>query len=399
MKKTLRFLFVTLLAFCFANANAKDVVFDFNSDCATIFPDISLMENGISSSAFDIGETLVSASIDGVVLKVSPGSSETAPNRLWRTTKNGGKNLQLRMYGGTLTITSETPFASINFKYGKWGDGNTANVGTLDKGQWTGDATKEVVITIAKNTQLDKITISTGGEVTPPSLKEVNNISEFAQLNKGEEAKLKLTNAQVVYVNEYEGATTYFIRDASGALQFYRSTLGLRLGDILNGSVIGTCKPYFNVPELVEEGKTNKDELTITPGTAEPSNVNISDLPNAKYMNDFVKLTGVKITSDRKAVDDNGNEVELYNKYHVSSFDADNASPDKKYDVFGIVSDFNGIPKLYYTEIVENTRLGIQNAGNNQAETTAPVYNLSGQRVNENYKGVVIRNGRKYINK
>lgn len=29
----------------------------------------------------------------------------------------------------------------------------------------------------------------------------------------------------------------------------------------------------------------------------------------------------------------------------------------------------------------------------------APIYNLAGQRVDKNYKGVVIQNGKKFINK
>jgi hypothetical protein len=29
----------------------------------------------------------------------------------------------------------------------------------------------------------------------------------------------------------------------------------------------------------------------------------------------------------------------------------------------------------------------------------APVYNLSGQKVGKSYKGIIIRNGKKYINK
>ena len=32
-------------------------------------------------------------------------------------------------------------------------------------------------------------------------------------------------------------------------------------------------------------------------------------------------------------------------------------------------------------------------------KTNAPLYNLAGQRVSNNYKGVVVKNGKKYFNK
>lgn len=51
------------------------------------------------------------------------------------------------------------------------------------------------------------------------------------------------------------------------------------------------------------------------------------------------------------------------------------------------------------TEYVKNTATGINTVG---SETQAPddrLYNLSGQRVGESYKGIVVRNGRKYVRK
>jgi hypothetical protein len=41
----------------------------------------------------------------------------------------------------------------------------------------------------------------------------------------------------------------------------------------------------------------------------------------------------------------------------------------------------------------------IDNLTISQFDKTAPMYNLAGQRVGENYKGIVVKNGKKYINK
>ena len=42
---------------------------------------------------------------------------------------------------------------------------------------------------------------------------------------------------------------------------------------------------------------------------------------------------------------------------------------------------------------------GISNAVAAKADVNAPVYNLAGQRVNANFKGIAIQNGKKFIAK
>ena len=42
---------------------------------------------------------------------------------------------------------------------------------------------------------------------------------------------------------------------------------------------------------------------------------------------------------------------------------------------------------------------GIENVTTRMEDANAPVYNLAGQRVSPTTKGILIKNGRKYINK
>ena len=49
--------------------------------------------------------------------------------------------------------------------------------------------------------------------------------------------------------------------------------------------------------------------------------------------------------------------------------------------------------------ILDGVLSGVNTVIAEQADENAPVYNLAGQRVNKNYKGVVIQNGRKMIQK
>jgi surface protein len=91
----------------------------------------------------------------GIKLTVTKSAGDT-PNRFWKT--NSG--IQLRVYGGTMTFEAAegSKVKGIKFDNSKWNAENTADVGTLDAGKWTGEAQK-VVITIKGNTQINNITV------------------------------------------------------------------------------------------------------------------------------------------------------------------------------------------------------------------------------------------------
>ncbi len=60
------------------------------------------------------------------------------------------------------------------------------------------------------------------------------------------------------------------------------------------------------------------------------------------------------------------------------------------------------IKEITYTVSADQTEKEPETAGIvnvNAAEENAPIYNLQGVQVDENYKGIVIKNGKKYINK
>lgn len=54
--------------------------------------------------------------------------------------------------------------------------------------------------------------------------------------------------------------------------------------------------------------------------------------------------------------------------------------------------------RIYGMTWVANTSAGVENITAAEDEN-APIYNLQGVQVDENYKGIVIKNGKKYINK
>lgn len=52
-----------------------------------------------------------------------------------------------------------------------------------------------------------------------------------------------------------------------------------------------------------------------------------------------------------------------------------------------------------FTITLKETSAGITDINDNSNDDTQPMYNLSGQRVDKTYKGVVIQNGKKFINR
>ncbi len=138
---------------------ADEVKFDFSTDDAyTLFGLSGFSSN--DSNAGDITEDKSVKSGD-VTITVSPSGVKN-PNRMWAGS--------LRMYGGTLTVASAGKnITAIDFELNnsKWGSGNTADSGKLETGKWTGNA-KQVVISVAANTQIKSMTITLGeGGDTP----------------------------------------------------------------------------------------------------------------------------------------------------------------------------------------------------------------------------------------
>ena len=159
MKKTLRFSLLSMLLMLCGSIYADEVKFDFSTDDAYSLFGLS----GFSSNDSNAGDITEDKSVKSgdVTITVSPSGVKN-PNRMWAGS--------LRMYGGTLTVASAGKnITAIDFEQNnsKWGSGNTADSGKLETGKWTGNA-KQVVISVAANTQIKSMTITLGeGGDTP----------------------------------------------------------------------------------------------------------------------------------------------------------------------------------------------------------------------------------------
>ena len=342
MKRITLSLFVLTLGLLGFNLSAAaDTVFDFNASNQAV--------SSNDSQAGDITEAYVQT-IDGVTLTVSPANeSATNPNRFWGT--NAGP--QLRCYSGTITIESENSIKSVVFDAPSKFD-VTADVGELSSTTWSGDA-KKIVFTVNKNSQINKITVSSeAAEV--PSMPEAANFAAFKALEKGTEAKLTLNNA---YVTAVSGNNAY-VQDATGALYFYNTGLALEAGKVLNGTVIGKLDIYSNLPEFTKTSNTNADNITVTDGTATIKNITVAEALTADYVSMLVKIVGATIEEDggKYYAVDGESKIQIFDQFRVL---AEEFQYPGKADITCIVGMYKGTPQLYLldansiTEATEST--------------------------------------------
>lgn len=262
---------------------------------------------------------------------------------------------------------------------------------------------------------VDKVDITSdgqgGGETPTPPAEETKaeNIAAFKALTSGTTATLTLKNAQVVYKNVYttkSGATNteYYVRDASGAIQFFNTDLELNVNQVINGTVEVTYSPFNELPEATKTANTSAEKLTITDGeTAVPTKVTVADLTSNKYLCDLVTVENANIISETSGTYTNQyltngtDKVMIYDKFKTKT----NITDGEGFDVTGIfvTAKLSGNIIKEFAPISAPVPTGINNITTEAADANVPAYNLAGQKVGKEYKGVVIKAGKKFIQK
>ena len=412
MNKILRYSFIALLAFICDFAFAGETTIDFTK---------------LTVTTKDGGYTLKSGDFTFAAVK---NNGETAP------TQNSNSK-DLRHYAkNTLTITgakmTKIVFAMSDAGLKQWAD-ITASEGkiTIDKDAKTTtweNATGSTAITLTVGdenkygTKADKkagqfdissVVITSdgqgGGETPTPPAEETKaeNIAAFKALASGTTATLTLKDAQVVYKNVYttkSGATNteYYVRDASGAIQFYNTGLDLKVNQILNGTVEVKYSPFNDMPEAAKSTNTSAEKLTITDGEAAvATKVTVADLATDKYLCDLVTVENVNITTEEEGNYTNNylvsgdDKVMIYDKFKTNV----TISDGEGFDVTGVLvtAKLSGKIVKELAPISAPVPTGINNITTETTDANAPAYNLSGQRVGKNAKGVLIKNGKKYV--
>lgn len=250
--------------------------------------------------------------------------------------------------------------------------------------------------------------VSASCEITVKELQQYT-IGEFKQQAAGENAILKLTDAEVLYTYKTRSKVQItYLRDATGAIMLYNANLSLRTNNILNGTLLVKTGLSNNVLVAIGLGaETNKNALTITTGSsAQPREVKIDELTEADYC-DLVKVKAVKMERNGSfwAYGESNRARVWIGTFGVSTGIAASDNLDGKYyDITAIYGtnqlDGQFINELNVVKAVEevDAPTAISEIQHNDVRTTT-IYNLSGQRVGADYKGLVIKNGKKQIMK
>ena len=134
-----------------------------------------------------------------------------------------------------------------------------------------------------------------------------------------------------------------------------------------------------------------------------PINATIKDIAtDGKYMCDLVKIENVTITATNTGTEDKPkynyyatdgtDQIQLYGADEVVK---DYADDETKYNLTAVVKKFKTAQLL---PISVETATGITDITvEKEFDENAPIYNLSGQRVDKNAKGILIQNGKKFI--
>lgn len=421
MNKILRFSLIALLAFVANVSFAQEVVLDFSTNTWG-FPEGS--KNKVTKAATYTNGTYtisVGATADGhywnnyakpyYFMMGKTGATLSLPAFDFDVEKievvgNSGASDKVvqNIYVGDDAVSTATTGAK------------TSNVYTIAKNYQAKGTIYTIKVTSKHNTQISAIKVykvgSEGPEQPEITYTDVTSVKDL--LANYTEAKqnlnLKLTNAKVVYVNEYNGTVNTYVREGESAIEL--RTLGFNMP--VNSTISGTVKVdlaySYGVPYLEKNAGTTDDDLNIQESTeaAEPVVATVADILANKYMNDLVLIKNFKFSKEEYTsststgynyyANDGDSKIMLYDKFSKVGGVAD-LTEGETYSVKGIFGAiFKNVQEVIPIEAIATTT-GISTITTDAADVNAPVYNLAGQKVGKDFKGVVVKAGKKYVQK
>ena len=208
----------------------------------------------------------------------------------------------------TATLTPTVEGAKITYS------SSDDNVALVDaKGEVVVSTAKEGTATITATYAGDDTHASASASYTITVDPLYSNISELKAAKSGTKAVLRLTNAQVTYVN----GKKHYLQDASGAVCVFLSAsdFNYAAGNKLNGIANVTYTLYNGLPEITAFAPIG--EITKTSGEAPaPEKMTIIDAMKDENLCKYVIIKNVNITPGSKgnatAKDKDGNSIAVY---------------------------------------------------------------------------------------
>ncbi|WP_288317776.1 Ig-like domain-containing protein [Xylanibacter caecicola] len=434
MNKILRYSLIVMFAFI-CNLSFADTVITFDpaTDKGT--------QAGSSTGADEVAK-------EGVTISVSPTGS-LGNGQQYRVYKSS--TMTIKSTVGNITKVELTCTVAGTAKYGPGCFGAVEGYTYNEKvGTWVGNANSISLVASSNQVRMTgiKVTVAQSGTETKKSAELAFNPTTI-DVEKGSEftapAFTKATTATVNFSSDNEGVATV---NANGVI-----SLGLEEGtavitatsdenaEFYAGKATCTINVFtyntYKKATVVESGKeyllvAQRDNQTMYAiplaadrnygymNVAEP----IKELTDevkvpSKYQDGFIFTTegtgySIKDVATNRYITQQG----TYNSFQISETPAAwtvEAQADGTfkiemngyilqwgtgtYTTFALYTTVDGNAVLPCLYVLDNTTTGINNPTVNVLDKNAPVYNLAGQRVSMDTKGILIQNGRKFINK
>ena len=232
------------------------------------------------------------------------------------------------------------------------------------------------------------------------------SIDDVKKMPDGETVKMQLVDADVLFAYTKDQVETTYLRDASGAIMLSNANLGLQTNDKVSGFVFVKTAFQNDVHHAVGLGEqTNASALTIQQGSeAQPREVTLDELTPADY-SDLVTVKAVQVVRDNGYWAYSGDKrARLWaGKFGIAPGISSKTKLDGKYFDITAIYDTNVlndqvINELEVTKAIEEvdkpTAVDVVRVADRQ---TDHLYNLQGQQVSSDYKGIVIKKGRKFL--
>jgi hypothetical protein len=264
-------------------------------------------------------------------------------------------------------------------------------------GTWTGDALSFTLTASSAQVRATKIVVTytpAGGVVVPPTVEGEDGFMETATVTLG---------------SSQDGAEIYYTLDGSTPTnQSTKYTAPFTISETTTVSAIA----YLNGKASAVTAKTFNKAATYTVAEALAILSAGTDIPTSD-----VVITGIVSKIDEVNTDygnatyyisDDGtttSQLEVFRGYSLNGAkftSQDELKVGDKVTVKGVIVNYKSGDKVTPeintgSKIIE--RNGVTTGINRvqQSAADAPLYNLSGQRVDASYKGVVIKNGKKFV--
>lgn len=354
MKRKLRFsILMLLMAVCgAANVQAENVTFTFNTDEGLKTLGITKPKTGKGTNL----NTKKPYKLGEVSMKVEKGTASISP-RVW----NKKNTLDLRIYDGS-SLTFSVPEGYVITEVKMEGT-KIDNLSNLNNGSWKKGEENEISFTANDTQNINTITVTYKKKTPAPTSVSVT-------------------------IGETGYATLYY------------SSLALTVPAGVKGYTCSLSDGSFKMNEAFAEGQTIPAGTGVllngNPGTY---TFNVSSEAGTPVADNWLK------GSDEKATTKDGE------RYYMLSLDANSTAGSVGF-YWGAPNGgafTNGAHKAYLcvkpgvAGAKTCYRFDGQTTSINGTRTDKPttadgaVYNLAGQRVDRSYKGVVIKNGKKYI--